>query len=298
MQSEQKQPSAEKAARNANWMEKRCVPLDTLVSEAVIKQELEVHYQPQYELECGLGCGVEALARWTLPDGEEISPTIFIPIAERTGMICPLGDWVLQRACETVAGWGELGGLEPTLSVNVSTHQITEDFCGVIERVIKATGFPGHRLELEITESALIGNAEEAIDCFESWRALGVHIAVDDFGTGYSSLSYLSRLPIDRLKLDRSFVQRMMFEKKTAAIVRSVLALGKELGITVLAEGIETEGQFAMLQRLGCEQVQGFLFAKPVPAREARALLSTPWGRRLAPIFRPELTQSRGLHAV
>ena len=297
MHGEKKQQD-EAIARGSDWIDARRMSLDTRLTEAVTKRELHVHYQPQYEVDCGLGCGVEALARWTLPDGEEISPTIFIPVAERIAMIIPLGNWVLKHACETVVSWGELCGREPTLSVNVSTHQINEDFCAVIQQVIKDTGFPGYRLELEITESALIGNAEEAIECFEQWRALGVHIAVDDFGTGYSSLSYLSRLPIDRLKLDRSFVQRMMFEKKTAAIVRSVLALGKELGITVLAEGIETESQFAMLQRLGCEQVQGFLFAKPMPAREARALLSTPWGARLAPIFRPELSHSRGLHAV
>jgi EAL domain-containing protein (putative c-di-GMP-specific phosphodiesterase class I) len=296
MQSEQQISHAE--IRSANWIEKRCAPLDDLLKKAVVGQELEVHYQPQYEVDGGQGFGVEALARWTLPDGEEISPTVFIPIAERIAMIGTLGDWVLQHACETVFAWGELAGREPTLSVNVSTHQINEAFGATIERVVNITGLPGHRLELEITESALIGNAEQAIECFDHWRTLGVHIAVDDFGTGYSSLSYLSRLPIDRLKLDRSFVHRMMFERKTAAIVRSVLALGKELGIAVLAEGIETESQFAMLQRLGCRQVQGFLFAKPMPAKEACALLLTPWGMRLAPMFRPELSHSRGLHAV
>lgn len=285
-------------ALNDNWLEKSRVPLEDLLGEAIFKKELTVHYQPQYEVECGIGCGVEALARWTLPDGEEISPEVFIPLAERIALICPLGDWVLRHACETAVAWGTSSGRAPTLSVNVSTHQITESFCAVIEQVINDTGFPGDRLEMEITESALIGNADLAIECFEQWRTLGVHIAVDDFGTGYSSLSYLSRLPIDRLKLDRSFVQRMMFEKKTAAIVRSVFALGKELGITVLAEGIETEAQFAMLQRLGCEQVQGFLFARPVPAEEARALLLMPWGARLAPIFRLDNSLNRGLHAV
>jgi EAL domain-containing protein (putative c-di-GMP-specific phosphodiesterase class I) len=274
------------------------LPLDALLGEAVMGEELMVHFQPQYDVDSGRGCGVEALARWTLPDGEEISPTVFIPLAEGAGMIRSLGGWVLRHACITVSAWGEMAGFAPTLSVNVSAHQITEEFCGVIERILCATGLPGERLELEITEGALIANAELAIERLEQWKTLGVHIAVDDFGTGYSSLSYLSRLPVDRLKLDKSFVYRMTFERKTAAIVRSVLALGAEMGIMVLAEGVETERQFAMLQHLGCRQVQGFLFAKPVPAAEARSLLLVPWGARLMPVFEPEQTTRRGLHAA
>jgi EAL domain-containing protein (putative c-di-GMP-specific phosphodiesterase class I) len=273
-------------------------PLNARLSEAVSGRKLEAYFQPQYDVDHGKGCGVEALARWTLEDGEEISPAVFIPLAERTGLIRTLGALVLEQACATVAAWGELGGRAPTLSVNVSTHQIDEDFAAVIERVIRLTGLPGDRLELEITESALIADADLAIECFEQWRALGVHIAVDDFGTGYSSLNYLSRLPVDRLKLDRSFAQRMTAERKTAAIVRSVLALGTEMGIAVMVEGVETERQFALLQRWGCRQVQGFLFAKPLPAPEALALLLMPWGARFAPIFRPQHSPSRGLHAA
>jgi EAL domain-containing protein (putative c-di-GMP-specific phosphodiesterase class I) len=272
--------------------------IETRLIAAVRRRELDVHFQPQYEVDCGQGCGVEALARWTSPDGEEISPTLFIPMAERLAIICPLGAWVLAVACQTVAQWGSLGDQAPMLSVNVSTHQINERFAGVIERTLKSTGFPPAQLELEITESALIGDTELAIACCEEWRALGVHIAVDDFGTGYSSLNYLARLPVDRLKLDKSFAQRMTFEKKTAAIVRSVLALGKEMGIAVLVEGVETEEQFVLLERLGCRQVQGYLLAKPVPAVEARALLRIPWGKRLAPISRPNQASSGGLHAA
>jgi EAL domain-containing protein (putative c-di-GMP-specific phosphodiesterase class I) len=278
--------------------EKRELPLAGLLTKAVMRNELMVHFQPQYETDGGRGGGVEALARWTLPGGEEISPIIFIPIAERIAMICPLGEWVLQHACETIAAWGDIGGCAPTLSVNVSTHQINKQFCTALERILRLTGFPGKRLELEITESALIANADFAIECFEIWRGLGVRIAVDDFGTGYSSLSYLSRLPLDRLKIDKSFVHRMPFEKKTVAIVRSILTLGEEMGMTVLAEGIETEREFAMLQALGCKQVQGFLFAKPMPAPQARALLAIPWGARLIPIIRAEHAASRGLHAA
>ena len=272
--------------------------IEARLIEAVRRREVNVHFQPQYQVDCGQGCGVEALARWTSADGEEISPTLFIPMAERIAMICPLGAWVLAVACETVARWGSLAGQAPMLSVNVSTHQIDERFAGIIERTLKFTGLPPEQLELEITESALISDAERAIACCKVWRALGVHIAVDDFGTGYSSLSYLARLPVDRLKLDKSFAQRMTFEKKTAAIVRSVLALGEEMGIAVLVEGVETEEQFALLERLGCRQVQGYLLAKPVPAVEARALLRIPWGTRLDPKSRPTLASSGGLHAA
>jgi EAL domain-containing protein (putative c-di-GMP-specific phosphodiesterase class I) len=274
------------------------LPLDILLSEAVMQRELMVHFQPQYEVDGGRGCGVEALARWTLMDGQEVSPTVFIPIAERTSLICHLGAWVLEHACEALSAWGDADGHAATLSVNVSTHQINEEFCATIERIIERTGFAAERLELEITESALIADADSAIESLERCRALGVRIAIDDFGTGYSSLYYLSRLPVDRLKLDKSFVHRMTYEKKTAAIVKSVLALGAEMDITVLAEGIETERQFAMLQDWGCKQVQGFLFAKPVPAVEARALLMTPFGARPAPVFRAENVTSRGLHAA
>jgi EAL domain-containing protein (putative c-di-GMP-specific phosphodiesterase class I) len=213
-------------------------------------------------------------------------------------MIGPLGEWVLQHSCETVGAWDTVRDCAPTLSVNVSTHQINRAFCTSLERILKHTGFPGERLELEITESSLIANADLAIECFEIWKDLGVHIAVDDFGTGYSSLNYLSRLPLDRLKIDRSFVHRMPFERRTLAIVRSVLALGADMDMMVLAEGIETEREFSMLQDLGCKQLQGFLFAKPAPAAEARALLSTSWGARLPPTIRAGRRVGRGLHAA
>jgi EAL domain-containing protein (putative c-di-GMP-specific phosphodiesterase class I) len=280
------------------WLGDQRLYLETCLREAIPRNELMVHFQPQYEVESGRGCGVEALARWNLADGEEVPPAVFIPIAERIGVIRALGAWVLQRACETAHSWHSLGGCPVTLCVNVSAQQISEDFGAVIERVLDATGFPATRLELEITESALIGNMELAIECMEHWKELGVRIAVDDFGTGYSSLSYLSRLPVDRLKLDKSFVHRMIYERKTAAIVRSVLALGREMGVAVIAEGVETERQFELLEHLGCRQVQGFLLAKPGPAHEAQALLTARWGTRSMPIFQAECADSRGTYAA
>jgi EAL domain-containing protein (putative c-di-GMP-specific phosphodiesterase class I) len=271
--------------------------LGSRLSEALANDELEVHYQPQFDAASGRGCGVEALARWTM-DGEAISPADFIPVAERFGSICAVGSWVLQHACRTVARWVDTALPVITLSVNVSAHQINDEFTSTIARILEATGFEGRRLELEITESALITNIECVIDCLEQWRRQGVRIAIDDFGTGYSSLQYLSRLPLDRLKLDRAFVHRMLLDRKSAAVVRSIFSLGNDIGVTVLAEGIESERQFEFLQGLGCQQVQGFLFAKPMTEHLARALLAEPWGARKQPTLCLERLQSRTLYAA
>jgi diguanylate cyclase len=266
--------------------------LEPPLRDAIFRHELRVHFQAQFEVESGEGCGVEALARWTGPLGQEVPPTVFIPIAERLGLIVGFGTWMLRRACEEVSTWFLPGQAQPSLSVNVSSHQIDVSFCEAVAQILKDTGFPGNRLELEITESAMITDTERVIDCLWLWKALGVRIAVDDFGTGYSSLNYLSRLPIDRLKLDKSFVHRMLDDRKTRAIVRSIFSLAEDIGISVLAEGIESEGQMDALARLGCRQVQGYLLARPAPADEARAHLATSWGTRLRPtLFHPDMQE-------
>jgi EAL domain-containing protein (putative c-di-GMP-specific phosphodiesterase class I) len=233
---------------------------------------MELHYQPQFDVRSGRVCGVEALARWFRADGAAVEPGVFISLAERTGLIGALGAWVLQEACETVAGW-HIPGEPPTTCVNVSTHQIDEGMCAVIRRVVARAGFPAKHLELEITEGSMMGNPDMALECFRQWKELGVRIAVDDFGTGYSNLSYLSRLPVDRLKLDKSLVHRITTERKDAMIVRSIIALGKDLGVVVIAEGVETEQQFQMLKDLGCPQVQGYLLARPGPREDVREFL-------------------------
>jgi EAL domain-containing protein (putative c-di-GMP-specific phosphodiesterase class I) len=268
------------------WRARRHAKLD--LQAAIAGCAIGLHFQPQYDLDSGRGSGVEALARWSRVDGEQIPPAIFIPVAEHLGLIEALGTSVLTQACAALCEWPNAGQSPPTLSVNISALQINEKFCGAVGRVLRETGFPAERLELEITESAMIEDVELASRCLQELRSCGIHIAVDDFGTGYCGLSYLSRLPVDRLKLDKSFVQRMPFERKTAAIVRSVFALGKDLGISVLAEGIETERQCEMLARLGCRDVQGDLMAKAGPADQARTLLLKPWGERW----------NRGLHAA
>jgi diguanylate cyclase (GGDEF)-like protein len=257
--------------------------LETGLRDAVQRHDLGVHYQPQFELQGGRICGVEALARWHLADGSAVGPSVFIPLAERTGLICDLGAWVLELACGTVSAWRVADDEPPTLCVNVSAHQIDASFPALLGGSIARSGFPAERLELEVAEATLSADPSAAIECLDQWKQLGVRIAVDHFGVGFSSLSHLTRLPIDRLKIDKSLVHSMCFEKRSAAIVRSIISLARELGVNVLAEGVETELQLELLQEWGCEQAQGYLFAQPVPAKEARALLGKSWGRRSDP---------------
>jgi len=246
----------------------------------VPRQQLTVQFQPQFDIATGRGLGVEALARWTGSNGRQVPPSVFIPASERTRVVGALGSWVLREACEAVAAWGDVGTPLPTLSVNLSALQINEDLCVAVERITDAAGLPAARLELEITESVLIPDRALAIECLWRLKSYGVHIALDDFGTGYSNYSYLSTLPVDRLKLDKSFADRMIRDRRTAAIVRSLIAMGREIGIEVLAEGVETERQFGMLEDMGCTQAQGYLFARPALPSQARTLLMTPWGER------------------
>jgi EAL domain-containing protein (putative c-di-GMP-specific phosphodiesterase class I) len=253
------------------------------LGDAMHRHALSIQYQPQFELDTGRGCGVEALARWTLATGQIIAPSIFIPLAERIGMIHALGAWVLKSACETAYAWCSREAQRTTLSVNVSAHQINEEFCTVIGRTLKDSHFPAKHLELEITESALVGNTELTIECLKQWKRLGVQIAVDDFGTGYSSLNYLSRLPVDRLKLDQSLIQRMTLDAKSKIVMRSIISLGADLGIDVIAEGVETEEQFQMLEDLGCPRVQGYLLGRPMPPKQAQLALRKAWGNRPSP---------------
>jgi len=261
---------------------RRPLPPTERLRNAIEREELSVHYQPQYETRGGRHCGVEALARWFPPDCESIAPTVFVQAAEKNGLIDALGAWVLRKACATVATWNRNIEQLPILCVNVSPRQISPAFCTVLASTLERTGFPAERLELEITEGILIEKPDLALECISQWKRLGVRIALDDFGTGYSSLSYLSRLPVDRIKIDKTLVHRMSNDLKTAAIVRTVISLGADLGVDVLAEGVESEAQLTMLNGMGCRQVQGFLLALPARADEAKSMLASRWGRRIS----------------
>jgi EAL domain-containing protein (putative c-di-GMP-specific phosphodiesterase class I)/PAS domain-containing protein len=259
---------------------KNPLPLEHELRDALQRHALSVQYQPQYDLKTGRGSGIEALARWVLSTGEIVPPSVFIPVAERAGMIHDLGAWILQSACEATAAWCGVPRSIATLSVNVSALQIDGDFCALIERTLRRHRFPASQLELEITESALIANIDLAIEYLQDWKRLGVRIAVDDFGTGYSSLNYLSRLPLDRIKLDQSLVHMMTQNSRSAAVMRSILSLGAELGIDIIAEGVETDKQFQMLADFGCPGVQGYLLARPMSLNQAQVVLRKTWGNR------------------
>jgi diguanylate cyclase (GGDEF)-like protein len=255
---------------------KRRLRLEMDLRCAIDNQALTLYYQPQFEVANGHASGVEVLARWFRPGGVTVEPSVFIPLAERTGMIGALGSWVLQEACKTVHAWPARSSDPVRLCVNVSPHQLNRSLVGDVEQALRLSGFPAQHLELEITESALIGDANAAVECLLQLKSLGVRIAIDDFGTGYSSFNYLSRLPVDRLKVDKSLLHNLTTQKDVA-ILRSIIRLGRELGLEVIAEGVETEQQFRLLKQLGCQQVQGYLLARPAPQNEARAMLEGGW---------------------
>jgi diguanylate cyclase len=267
---------------NVAVIAKRRMRLEMDLRRAIENDELTLHYQPQFEVLSGRASGVEVLARWFRSDGVAVEPSVFIPLAEQTQLIGALGSWVLHRACNQVRAWRTAGPEPVTLCVNVSPRQIDEGFAASIQRALQSTGFPAKQLELEITESALMSNADYVIECFRQLKAIGVRIAIDDFGTGYSSLSHLSRLPVDRLKLDKSLVHNLTTRWKDVAILRSIIELGNDLGLAVIAEGVETEQQFQVLKQLGCPQVQGYLLARPAPQDEAQGMLGGRWGARYA----------------
>jgi EAL domain-containing protein (putative c-di-GMP-specific phosphodiesterase class I) len=228
---------------------------------AIECQQLELHYQPQVATASGALLGYEALVRWRHPERGLIAPGEFIPIAEETGLIVPLGAWVIGEACRALAGWPGL-----RVAVNLSPVQFRHGrLVDVVGEAPADNRIDPARLELEVTESVLIGNTEEALTVLERLRGLGVRLAMDDFGTGYSSLGYLQRFRFDKLKVDRSFIREITGEGGKRAIVRAVLDLGRGLGMETCAEGVETEEQRTILAEEGCTQVQGFLFGRPQP---------------------------------
>jgi diguanylate cyclase (GGDEF)-like protein len=251
---------------------RRRFSIETELRRALDKDQLKLFYQPLINLKSGEVAGFEALARWTHEDRGEISPTEFIPVAEESGLILQLGRWAMDKATQTLADWDKQIGEELPLyvSVNLSAIQVArDDVPTMVEGALKSSGLDGTRLSLELTESAIVQDPSRAIRVFDSLKALDASLAMDDFGTGYSSLAYLQRLPIDVLKIDKSFVSGMMVDPDAVAIVRAVLSLAEALGMTTTAEGIETVELATTLATLGCASGQGFYFAKAIEADEA-----------------------------
>jgi diguanylate cyclase (GGDEF)-like protein len=251
---------------------RRRFSIETELRRALDKDQLNLFYQPLINLKSGEVAGFEALARWTHEDRGEISPTEFIPVAEESGLILQLGRWAMDKAAQTLADWDRKTGetLPLYVGVNLSAIQVArDDIAGVVESALKSSGLTGDRLTLELTESSIVQDPVRATRVFDALKALDATVAMDDFGTGYSSLAYLQRLPIDVLKIDKSFVSGMMVDPDAVAIVRAVLSLAEALGMSTTAEGIETVELATTLATLGCASGQGFYFAKPLEAEAA-----------------------------
>jgi diguanylate cyclase (GGDEF)-like protein/PAS domain S-box-containing protein len=248
--------------------------LETDLRRAIERHELELHYQPQIDVSTGKIIGVEALLRWHHPVEGLVMPLDFIPIAEDAGLIVSIGEWVLNTAVAQARKWSE--GRRPLrMAVNLSRHQLAHPgLIEHVERTLQESGIEPHNLELEITESAVMSDPERAINTLESLHRLGIQLAMDDFGTGYSNLAYLKRFPLDRLKIDASFVQGLPNEKDDVGIVQTIIALAAQLELGVIAEGVETEAQRAFLGAQGCVEQQGYLCSKPLPAEQFSKMLA------------------------
>ena len=252
---------------DARMQTRRSLELD--LRRAITHGEFELYYQPLVNLQSEQVCGFEALIRWRHPERGMVSPADFIPLAEETGLIVPIGEWVLRQACAEAARWPKL----ISIAVNLSPAQFKSDLPTTVINALSHSGLAADRLELEITESVLLFNNESTVSTLHQLRALGVHISMDDFGTGYSSLSYLRSFPFDKIKIDRSFIHDLSSKKDARAIIRAVAALGCSLGMATTGEGIETREELEYLKREGCTHGQGYLFGKALPAENARALL-------------------------
>ncbi len=257
---------------------KKCSKRVTLTSElraAIVAGQLFLAYQPQVEMETGRLVGLEALARWKHPTRGVLLPSEFLAVAERSGLIVMLGNWVLRAACRQAQQWLETGVALPPVAINVSALQFKapRELENEIEKMLAETGLPPTFLEIELTETALMGTSSGNDHVIERLRARGLRIAIDDFGTGFSSLLYLRRFPVDRIKIAQEFVKDIGIEANDTAIVKATIGLARELGIEVMAEGVETADQLQLLHAWGCRQAQGYYFAAPMPAEEILPLL-------------------------
>jgi len=252
----------------------RIMAIENGLRSAIENEELRVTYQPKVDLVTGKIIGAEALIRWISPELGFVGPDEFIAIAERTGQIIPIGAWILGQACEQAAQWKDDFNIPFRLAVNVSIKQIHDsDMVLTVSDVLARTGFPADGLTLELTENMVMENAESNIELLHNLKALGVKLSIDDFGTGYSSLSYLQRFPLDELKIDRSFIEEVQTAENKAPIVRAMVSLAHDLGMTVVAEGIETDVQLNHMKLLQCELYQGYLCSKPIVAKAFSELL-------------------------
>lgn len=257
---------------NQRTMEK--LGIETDLKKALERDELLLYYQPQIDLLTGKVAGMEALARWQHPRLGMVPPAMFIPIAEEAGLIIDIGQWVLHEACRQAVQWQQAGFAPLRMGVNISSLQFKQQsLASLVHQVLQKTGFAARYLELELTESAIMQNVSQVNDTLIELKELGVNLSVDDFGTGYSSMSYLKRLPLDTLKIDRSFVMDITTDANDAAIIKAIIALAKSLGLKTIAEGVETAEQLAFLQEQRCDEIQGYFISRPLPGPEIERFL-------------------------
>lgn len=249
--------------------------LEHRLREAIEKEHFQVYYQPQWDMQTRSLIGLEALVRWIDPEEGMISPARFIPVAEETGLIRPLGEWVLRSACAQVQAWHKEGFPQVRVGVNISGRQFRQpDLVAMIDRILAETGLPAEFLELELTESYLMEDAEATNRILAFLKVRGIDLAIDDFGTGYSSLNYLKNFPIDRIKIDQSFIRDVTGSRDDAAIVEAIIGMAQSLELDVIAEGVETAEQLKFLQSRGCQEMQGYFFARPMPVDEVSRYLA------------------------
>jgi EAL domain-containing protein (putative c-di-GMP-specific phosphodiesterase class I) len=248
---------------------------ESALRRAVERGELRLHYQPEVNLATGAVRGFEALVRWDHPQRGLLGPNAFIPLAEETGLIVPIGEWVLREACTEAARWAAVSSEPLTLSVNLSARQLAQqDLVAMVRRAMAETGIDPATLCLEITESAVMESGSATTAQLRALKSLGIRLAIDDFGTGFSSLAHLRRFPVDVLKIDGTFVAGLGHEPQDASIAAAVISLAHALGLDTVAEGIETEEQLTILRSLGCDLGQGYLFGRPAPIEETVHLLA------------------------
>lgn len=260
------------------------IDLEADLRHAIERNELSLHLQPQLALATNHVIGAEALLRWQRRDGSWVSPAEFIPLAEESGLMNEIGIWVLEQAFSVADKWSKRHSIPLTMAINISAHQLLGgQLCAQVKHLLQQFSLDATSIELEITESAALFDIEAAIAAMMELRALGVHLALDDFGTGYSAFSYLTRLPLDKLKIDQSFVHNMLNDERHEAVARSIVALAKPLSLTVIAEGVEKEAQLLQLTQWGCHEIQGYLLARPMPIDQFDHWLdhyqSKPWCR-------------------
>ncbi|MES2014925.1 MAG: EAL domain-containing protein [Pseudomonadota bacterium] len=252
----------------------RSMALETHLRRAIERGELSLHYQPQLSIAEGSICSMEALLRWNNPELGSVPPSDFIALAEDTGLILPIGNWVLRQACLQNKAWQDAGLAPLRVAVNVSAHQLMAGTLPAqVAEALRESGLQARYLEVELTESVMMQDSEASAAQLAQLTAMGVSISLDDFGTGYSSLGYLSRFTLDKLKIDQTFVRNITTEPRSAAIAQATIALAHGLSLVVIAEGVETEEQLAFLQAIGCDEVQGYLFSRAVPADQMAQML-------------------------